>query len=668
MTRKLLFLVSAVVLLVGAVVLLSCDTIEPVGPDAGVKEPPVIKIQIDSDTLSMSGRVVAYDVQGFETANLSPMKAAPERPPIDVDMSQGYDPNEVKESQNFWLPPSTSLVADIRMTTGSLYYIEGDLTINSIVGQSSRIIIMPGGRLSLMVAHIPSGLTIHNYGAFELPSMVTIDRDALLSTVGNLSVTTLNVQGGLYVGGDFMTTDFRASTESVSKFSGCATIGGQVVLDAGSTVFVDKLLTCEKVLELNSSARISIAPKAVFSAMGLNVIDPLARIECWGDDYAVVNLGQLTIKSSNMKSNFRGFLDVHFGSFNNQAGQEVEMLSQIKLNGNTYISGDGCRPEFGTPSMIPTKEYILDQVAEIMPADNVSAVTDVKNYGSVTFVSWCNNANTYKGAVDLVNVDSRQITLSIKFADANVNHMAVDEHGLWCAGGDSKGAFLCQSVFGNDFVPSANKLPRMALPGKSANCVFRCGASVVASSADTGGFAVVDLLRGDILSFKRVDHAKYAHLNGGTLITLTAGLAPEVSVYDAAVLDFDSPPRNTFPIGLMDHMDVRNMSLVDGSNVYISLGTGGVKTFVEGVEKAHFVNDRIYGGSAQGMDYDQRFLYVANGKQGLVVLDKTTLKPVAQYQFAAVSANTVTKGRDGLIYVTYGSAGVKVFSLIEKIS
>lgn len=661
MTSKFLILASAVV-----AVVLSCNTVKPVGPDVGQPQPSTIKIQIDSDTQSMSGRVLVYDVQGFEANKVLSMDVAPDRPPIDVDMSQGYDPDSAKENQNFWLPASNSLIADIRMTNGSLYYIEGELTVNSITGSSSRMIIMPGGKLSLMIDRIPSGLLLYNYGALELPSIFTIDQNSLLSTIGNLTVTKLDVKGGLYVGGDFVANDFKASQSSISKLDGCATISGRVDLEAASTVFVSKLLTCEKTVELNAASRISISPKAIFNARGLSVIDPLSRVECWGDDYAVVNVGQLTIKESNVKSNFRGFLDVHFSTFSNQSGQEVEMLSQIKLNGNTHIPGDGCRPEFGTPSVVPTKEYILNQVAEIIPSDNVSAATDVKNYGSVTFVSWCHNARGYKGAIDLVNIDSREITTSLKFADVNVNHMAVDEHGIWCGGGDAKGAFLCQAVFGGDFRPTSAKFKRVDLPGKSVDCVFRCGAGVVASSRDTGGFAVIDLLKGDIMSQRRVNDARYAHLNGGTLVTLTAGPAPEVVIYDAAVLDFGSPPKGRFPLGLMDYVDVRNVVLVDGNTVYVSLGKGGVKAFSNGVEKAYYQNDPIYGGSAQGMDYDQKYLYLANGKQGLVVLDKVTLKPLAQYIFTAVSANTVTRGYDGLIYVTYGSRGVKVFSLIEK--
>ena len=66
----------------------------------------------------------------------------------------------------------------------------------------------------------------------------------------------------------------------------------------------------------------------------------------------------------------------------------------------------------------------------------------------------------------------------------------------------------------------------------------------------------------------------------------------------------------------------------------------------------HYVN---------GCDVDDKYVYLAYGSYGLVVLDKNTHEVVA-HRVASKSANYV-KVRDNYIYVAYGRDRLQVYNL-----
>lgn len=66
---------------------------------------------------------------------------------------------------------------------------------------------------------------------------------------------------------------------------------------------------------------------------------------------------------------------------------------------------------------------------------------------------------------------------------------------------------------------------------------------------------------------------------------------------------------------------------------------------------------------ANGVTVDNKYVYLAYGTRGLVILDRNTLKKVTSF-VAQRSANYVTLA-NGYIYVAYGRDCLKVFKLIE---
>ena len=70
--------------------------------------------------------------------------------------------------------------------------------------------------------------------------------------------------------------------------------------------------------------------------------------------------------------------------------------------------------------------------------------------------------------------------------------------------------------------------------------------------------------------------------------------------------------------------------------------------------------------TVNGMDYDERYLYLAYGSEGLYVLDKETLDVVACYTHSGGKSANYVKVDGGYIYVAYGRNGLQVFKLTTK--
>lgn len=114
---------------------------------------------------------------------------------------------------------------------------------------------------------------------------------------------------------------------------------------------------------------------------------------------------------------------------------------------------------------------------------------------------------------------------------------------------------------------------------------------------------------------------------------------------------------------------VGNVTLADGGKLYLCTGRDGLKVFENGTLSWSYQPEKIttskglYKAYCNGVAFDSKYIYLAYGSFGLIVLDKTTHKVVAQRKMVK-SANYVTLA-DGYIYVAYGRDCLQVFKLVE---
>ena len=211
-----------------------------------------------------------------------------------------------------------------------------------------------------------------------------------------------------------------------------------------------------------------------------------------------------------------------------------------------------------------------------------------------------------------------------------------------------------------------------------ANCVVPFGNNIAVAS--TLGYSVYDptLVKGDLT--KTTGKAKFVAVNGSSLVGLnykseiTAGddeVQGEVQVFDNSMKQTSS-----FNVGSIAPNNGKNMIAIDSNGrIYVCKSAKGLMCYENGSpawasewttptsksDKNVSVDKRQ--GYINGVAVDDKYVYVAAGAYGLVVLTKDG-KEVTHKRIGTSgnSANYVAV-KNGLIYVAYGKGRIQVFKL-----
>ena len=163
---------------------------------------------------------------------------------------------------------------------------------------------------------------------------------------------------------------------------------------------------------------------------------------------------------------------------------------------------------------------------------------------------------------------------------------------------------------------------------------------------------------------------KYAVVANNKLYALDLA---KLTAYDNA--SFENGTE--YAVGNVTPTDNKAVVAADGTDLYVCLGENGIAkvntttgevskfytcpTFVP--SKTEKGTDPIVKGRANGVAVDSKYVYVACGSYGLVVLDKATGNEVCHRKaYTEKSANFVAVDGEN-IYVAYGQSRVQVFKL-----
>lgn len=151
----------------------------------------------------------------------------------------------------------------------------------------------------------------------------------------------------------------------------------------------------------------------------------------------------------------------------------------------------------------------------------------------------------------------------------------------------------------------------------------------------------------------------------------TEAIPATVEIFDQKAEDLSNPIKS-FAISTIEPNNGKNVVRVDDNKIYVCRGAAGMYVYdMEGNELWHYQmpsptitegeNAGKYKGHANGCYVGKKYVYIAYGGFGLVVLDKETHKVVAHRNLAH-SANYVIE-YNGYIYVAYGQSRLQVFQL-----
>lgn len=602
------------------------------------------------------------------------MPAAPESPQYDLVLDENYK-SWAAEAKTYCLPAGKTLTTDLQFKN-NVYYVGGELTITNYWGKG-KLVVLPGGKVNYPSMPV-NNIEILNYGEFEVGGKTfVINKGASFMTSGDFFSPELFVSGNFYVS-DGLSAPKVDVRENGVCYIGCGMIIEQYLkLHNFATLYLGSYLSALSV-EMNSSSQLQIKAGSLVSTKGLYMKNP-CTITVDGDDmeYAVVSADKIEINQSNVKDMFTGWMDLHYREIDNRSGRDLEWLSSIKHNGDTYLPAAGCHPSFGKqPETEPGTSVGLEHIAQVESPDHAHDISSscIQTTGDKAYVSYHTRGAGYHGCIEVLNLSGNMCSILsyMEHPSIDFNHLIVDNDRIIAAGDDPKlGAFLgIVNLGGGIFQPGATELTQVGLGGASANCVVRNGASLHATTNE--GYYTLDANSFDMLaSVPSAGSSKFVHTDGTNMgvLSLTDRNSRQsmatLDIYGATDYRLVSPERS-IALDMVAPVNGKNVFQLDGNDVYVCLGTNGVKRYSDGVAVAGFKLEDDVAAAANGLAVDGKYVYVAYGHGGLFVLDKSDLSVVTSYRYSGgKSANYVSVSGD-ILYVAYGLSGVQIFKLIEK--
>ena len=339
----------------------------------------------------------------------------------------------------------------------------------------------------------------------------------------------------------------------------------------------------------------------------------------------------------------------------------------------------------------------LDLVAAMAtPADGQSA-TSILPYGGKLYVSYHTNGNAFGGNIEVAQMNGNQLEkLQSVYQNgegkADFNHLNVIDGKLYLAGSTKGSSLMAYTELSNGLINTTNGLTTLPFSTGSttknqadfgdANCVVKNGSKIYVAS--TRGYEIFDPTNGYLHSYlATAGKAKFIASNGSNLYGLnyTSAVRANESSVDGQIQVFNSEDLSstsqTFNVGAIAPNNGKNAIAVDNGKVYVCQSAKGLVCYENGTEKWRFTApkssseknnlvDKVEG-YANGVAYDNNYVYVACGSYGLVVLNKADGSVVAHRNIGNNSANYVAVDNSGNIYVAYGQSRIQVFKLTNTV-
>lgn len=547
--------------------------------------------------------------------------------------------------------------------------------------------VVIAGALHVGKAAIVKNMTIKNGGVFYSDYSAKIKNQLTMEAGSYMDLKYLNVTDNEY-------TD--NGTEKLTKVPGNA------------------------VADLQGACKIVIGNHGVMSFNTLKTDNTSGQI-VMGDDannVAVIKADKFIYAGSNENVNF-----ISTPNTNNQtilaqfkecykngeesAGNKVD-FDYLNWNADVqsydYITGGGALtagPNFSYElkdeyKVADQKKLMLLSTIENNERDTQSATAIVPTDNNKVYVSYHTNGKDFGGSIDVAEMKGEQLTLKQRVQQAEAgatydfNHLNVINNKLYLAGSakgkDGKqlgGAAISYAAIGGDGLLNVTEgLTSQSLDNAvkgDANCVVPFGNNIAVAS--TLGYSVYDptLVKGDLTN--TTGKAKFVAVYGTSLVGLnyTSKIAAGDTEVQGEVQVFDNSMKQTssFNVGSIAPNNGKNMIAIDSNGrIYVCKSAKGLMCYNSNGNQAwtsEWTTPVSHGkgnisvdnrqGYINGVAVDDKYVYVAAGAYGLVVLTKDG-KEVTHKRIGTSgnSANYVAV-KNGLIYVAYGKGRIQVFKL-----
>lgn len=403
--------------------------------------------------------------------------------------------------------------------------------------------------------------------------------------------------------------------------------------------------------------------------------------------------------------------------WNNNANILFKDDSEAK---NYVIKKTECNPNGYNADKEPAKEPTLDLISSIdYNHDHDISATCVQELNGRLYMSYHTRDKKHGGSIEVFSpVENNKVTLEQYLCDdqkdLDFNHLLAvklksDKRMVYLPGSSNKkGAMLAYipiqdnhlladqsksittTINGKDtviyekplqFIQMNPATAEFAKKGYDENCVVYNDETNHLIVATTKGYLVYNAdTYNELDKINKPGKVKHIAIGNGKIVTVylnreatneTEAIPATVEIFDQKAEDLSNPIKS-FAISTIEPNNGKNVVRVDDNKIYVCRGAAGMYVYdMEGNELWHYqmptptitegVNAGKYKGHANGCYVGKKYVYIAYGGFGLVVLDKETHKVVAHRDLVH-SANYVIEYK-GYIYVAYGQNRLQVFQL-----
>ena len=388
-------------------------------------------------------------------------------------------------------------------------------------------------------------------------------------------------------------------------------------------------------------------------------------------------------------------------------------IKKTECNPNGYNADNESTTE-------PTKEPTLDLISSIdYNHDHDISATCVQVHNGRLYMSYHTRDKKHGGCIEVFSpVENNKVTLEQYLCDdqkdLDFNHLLAvklksGKRMVYLPGSSNKkGAMLAYipiqdnhlladqsksittTINGKDtviyekplqFIQMNPATAEYAKKGYDENCVVYNDETNHLIVATTKGYLVYNAdTNNELDKINKPGKVKHIAIGNGKIVTVyldraatneTEAIPATVEIFDQKAEDLSNPIKS-FAISTIEPNNGKNVVRVDDNKIYVCRGAAGMYVYdMEGNELWHYQmpsptitegeNAGKYKGHANGCYVGKKYVYIAYGGFGLVVLDKETHKVVAHRNLAH-SANYIIE-YNGYIYVAYGQSRLQVFQL-----
>lgn len=398
----------------------------------------------------------------------------------------------------------------------------------------------------------------------------------------------------------------------------------------------------------------------------------------------------------------------------NKVSDEVKYsIPADGCHGNGYVPSKPGTPD--TPDTPDTPENPQPVVVSESHTHDISA-TCVQTDGTNVYVSYHKRGNELSGCLEMLSTTGDVTTLKQFVRDHNhaidFNHITLDKSDkrLYAVGNNKNGGFLgyvrltddgkidctSQEKDGLDSAEIAHKtyepLQLVKLyqaqqasarkgtkDGGDGNCVIVNGNNLQVAS--TYGYEVYDKDLIPVRITKTDGRAKHLcfspdgsnvfaiHYDGTQIDSSMTEVGLKLEKFNKSDVMMQSPVFSVDANKVKPNNGKNAMCVFDGK-VYVCQSMNGLYVYDanNGTQVGHYKENIVSSKTgkelaicANGVAVDAKYVYIAYGTRGLVVLDRSTLKKVSSF-VSMRSANYVALA-NGYIYVAYGRDCLKVFKM-----